>query len=404
MTSTAPEPADRPIVDGGVETLDGVVRHYDWGDRHAIPELLGAEPDGRPWAELWLGAHPAAPASVGPRRRRLDEVIAAAPERALGPELSARFGSLPFLLKILAAARPLSLQAHPSLEQARAGFDREEAAGIPRDAPERCFRDRSHKPELICALGPFHALCGFRDPAATLELLEDLGVPALDPLRGMLESDPGPEGLDRALRWLLGLGVAEAGSLVDAVVGACRGADPDHPRADEFRTAVELARSHPGDAGVVTSLLLNRVTLRPGQALYLDAGQLHAYLGGVGVEIMASSDNVLRGGLTSKHVDVATLLDIVDTRPSAPGIQDPGPTAPGGATFDTPVEEFRLRRIAGDQTVSVTGPAVVTVVQGVAEVGGLVRRRGTSAWIPASAGEVAVDVDGEVFVATSGPT
>ncbi|RMH76263.1 MAG: mannose-6-phosphate isomerase, class I, partial [Actinomyces sp.] len=314
---------------GGVAALDGVVRHYDWGSPEAIPRLCGLAPDGRPWAELWLGAHPSAPAAVGPGRTPLDRLVAADPQGQLGPVVAERFGTLPFLLKVLAAARPLSLQAHPTLDQARRGFAREEAAGIPVDAPHRSYRDRSHKPELICALTTFDALCGFRHPVRTLALLDELATGALDPVRAALADSPDAVGLSRVLRHLLELDAAEAATLVESVVAACAAADGSE-FARERRTALRLAELYPGDAGVVTSLLLNRVTLRPGQALFLGAGNLHAYLGGVGVEIMANSDNVLRGGLTTKHVDVPALLEVVDTSPLEPEVQGSGDAA-GGA-------------------------------------------------------------------------
>ena len=169
-----------------MELIEGAVRSYDWGSLTAIPDLLGRPATGEPWAELWFGAHPSAPAVVGARAESLDRLIAADPVAALGPAVASRYGRLPFLLKVLAAAAPLSLQAHPSAEQADAGFEREEAMGVPPDAPRRMFRDRSPKPELICALSGFEALCGFRDPQQTAALLDTLDAPALDPLRRRL--------------------------------------------------------------------------------------------------------------------------------------------------------------------------------------------------------------------------
>lgn len=389
----------------GVAALDGVVRHYDWGSADAIPRLCGFDPDGRPWAELWLGAHPSAPATVGPGHIPLDRLVADDPVGQLGPDVAERFGTLPFLLKVLAAARPLSLQAHPTLDQARRGFAREEAAGIPVDAPHRSYRDRSHKPELICALTPFDALCGFRHPDRTLALLDELATTALDPVRAALAESPDATGLARVLRHLLELDVAEAATLVESVVAACAAADGSE-FALERRTALRLAELYPGDAGVVTSLLLNRVTLRPGEALFLGAGNLHAYLGGVGVEIMANSDNVLRGGLTTKHVDVPALLEVVDTSPLEPEVQGSGDPAGGGLdlVFDTPVDEFRLRRLQATGPVTVTGPAIVLVTAGSVRVGDLERPRGTAAWLAAAAGPVSVEVppDAEAHVATSG--
>jgi mannose-6-phosphate isomerase len=268
-----------------VQTVEGVVQHYAWGDRSFIPRLLGTSPDGRPWAELWLGTHPAAPAVVDDGR----------PLRDLT-------GELPYLLKVLAAAEPLSLQTHPTAARARAGFAHEQAIGIPVDAPERVYKDPHPKPELIVALEDFDALCGFRPVEATVELLRAHGIAALaDRLDG--------DGLPAVVTGLLH-GEIDAGPLVDACARA-QGPEP--------QLVVDLAVRHPGDPSAAITLLLNRVTLAPGEALYLAPGTLHAYVGGAGVEVMGPSDNVVRGGLTAKHVDVDELIAVLDVSP----LEDP---------------------------------------------------------------------------------
>ena len=188
-----------------MQRLEGAIRKYDWGSTSSIPSLLGCAEDGKPWAELWLGAHPSAPSMVGETRTPLDELIAADPAAQLGTAVADRFGSLPFLFKVLAAAAPLSLQAHPSAPQAEAGYAREDAVGIPIDAPKRSFRDRFHKPELICALTDFHALCGFRDPVATLDVLATIDTSALDPIRDHLAASSDIDGLGPLLEYLLTL-------------------------------------------------------------------------------------------------------------------------------------------------------------------------------------------------------
>ena len=187
--------------------LRNPVQHYDWGSTTAIPQLLGVAPDGRPQAELWLGAHPSAPslADVGgppsARWRPLDRLVADEPRGLLGEEVVARFGPrLPFLLKVLAAARPLSLQTHPTLEQARAGYAREEAAGVPRAAPQRSYKDRNHKPELLVALTPFDVLAGFRAPAASVDLFDGLVAAGAGRLRPWVQRLAAP----RARRHVLG--------------------------------------------------------------------------------------------------------------------------------------------------------------------------------------------------------
>ncbi len=384
-----------------MELLDGPVRDYDWGSVAAIPELLGRPPTGQPCAELWLGAHDSAPSLVGAAAVPLDALIAADPDAMLGPAVAQRFGELPFMLKVLAAAAPLSLQAHPSAAQAQAGFDKEEAAGIPVDAPHRSFRDRKHKPELLCALTRFEALCGFRDPVATLDLLTTIDTPALDPVRDRIASDPSPAGMTGLLGWLLTLDLDEAGALVAEVAGACRsGRGARGSREREM--AIALAERYPHDAGVVTALLLNHVVLEPGEALFLGSGNLHAYLNGAGVEVMANSDNVLRGGLTSKPVDVLTLLEVVDASPFTPTVQRPEPID-GVATFTTPVPEFTLQHAQVDGVSTLDGgPAIMLCVDGAVDAGDHTLDRGTAAWVPGNEEAIVLAGRGSVFRAGVG--
>ncbi len=264
-------------------------RDYAWGSTTAIAGLLGTTPSGAPEAELWLGAHPGSPARI------LDSTQTdGATDLAHWTETS---GKLPYLLKVLAAASPLSLQAHPSSAQALAGFERENAEGLAPDSPERNYKDPFHKPEMIFALSdPFDALCGFREPTDGRAALERLagGDPAVAAFAATLDG-PAAEVLRRATEWLLG-GAPEVADVVDAVVAAAR--DAEGVDADTVRM---LAAAFPGDPGIVLALLLNRVALGPGDALYLPAGNIHAYLRGLGIELMAASDNVLRGGLTPKR-------------------------------------------------------------------------------------------------------
>ncbi|MFI8079946.1 mannose-6-phosphate isomerase, class I [Kitasatospora sp. NPDC086009] len=331
-----------------MDRLVNTVRPYAWGSHTALPELLGQEPTGEPQAELWMGAHPGAPsrADRGDGLRPLDELIAADPEGELGAATVARFGpALPFLFKVLAAGIPLSIQAHPTLDQARAGYAAENALGVPLDAPHRSYRDANHKPELICALDEFDGLCGFRTPAGAAALMAGLGVPALDPLIALLGAEDEAEALRATLAAILTMDEATAAATVretaDAVDKAAAG-DPDGPYALYGR----ITREFPGDRGLIGGLLLNAVRLRPGQALYLGAGVPHAYLHGVCVELQANSDNVLRAGLTPKHIDVPELLKVVDFTPGAPELLLPTAvdTTPGEELFPVPIDEFRLSR------------------------------------------------------------
>ncbi|MET8609930.1 mannose-6-phosphate isomerase, class I [Streptomyces misionensis] len=320
-----------------MDRLDNTVRPYAWGSRTAIPRLLGTEPTGEPQAEMWMGAHPGAPSRTA--RGTLAEVIDADPERELGKEAVAKFGPrLPFLLKILAADAPLSLQVHPDLAQAREGYADEERRGVPLDAPERNYKDANHKPELICALTEFDGLCGFRSPERAADLLAALGVDSLKPYVDLLHARPEDAALREVLTAILTADREETARTVAEAAAACARLGGDHaPYA-------QLAHHYPGDPGVLAAMLLNHVRLQPGEALFLGAGVPHAYLSGLGVEIMANSDNVLRCGLTPKHVDVPELLRVVRFEASDPGVLRPEAAPDGEEVYETPTDEFRLSR------------------------------------------------------------
>ena len=388
-----------------MEQLDNPVRPYAWGSRTVIAELLGAPvPSPHPQAEMWLGAHPADPSRLvraDGTQDTLVNVLRADPEHQLGHVRSRRWdNTLPYLLKVLAADEPLSLQAHPSLEQAREGFLLEEAAGIPLDANDRNYRDANHKPELICALTEFHALVGFREPAETVRLLRALDVPELAGHTELLAAQPGPDGLRALFTTWITLPQSTLDTLVPALQEGCvRLARRDGEFVAEARTVLELSERYPGDAGVLAALLLNRVTLTPGEAVYLPAGNLHAYLSGAGIELMANSDNVLRGGLTPKHVDVPELLRVLDFAAAPPPVHRGRPDGEW-VRYDVPVEEFLLRRwdgppAAGSRsadpsdhvTVPDGGPRILLCTAGSACVragdGELKVGKGMSVWLAA---------------------
>jgi mannose-6-phosphate isomerase len=328
-----------------MERLTGVIQPYAWGSRTAIPEFLGAEPTGEPQAELWFGAHPLAPSAVD--GEPLDKLVAHHPVRVVGQASVEAFGPrLPFLLKIIAAAQPLSLQAHPSREQAEAGYAREQAAGIPRDAPQRTYRDSWPKPELLCAFVETDALCGFREPAATYQMFEQLAVDrALTLVAALADADvPAAERLRVAFSRLLRLTPDER-SVISEIAQAAEAMQEPDDVASFARTASELHTYHPGDPGVLAALLMNRITLQPGDALFMPSGNLHAYLSGGGVEIMANSDNVMRGGLTPKYVNVDELLAVLDFTPGLRGLITPLEESPGVWRYPTPAPEFTLWRL-----------------------------------------------------------
>ncbi|HEY4624915.1 MAG TPA: mannose-6-phosphate isomerase, class I [Blastococcus sp.] len=370
--------------------LQTSVRHYPWGSRTVIPDLLGEpSPADRPCAELWVGAHPDEP-SVLSDGTPLDKAIQRSPEQLLGAAVRERFGDrLPFLLKVLAADRPLSLQAHPTNEQAEAGFAAEEAAGVPRDSTTRTFKDPFHKPELLLALTPFEALCGFRPVEESLYCLAKLQVPELKPTIAALARG----GLRAAIPQLLALSPEHRTTLVSAVAEAASRfvAAHDPEFINTYRWAASLAETYPGDPGVVISLMCNHLKLAPGEAVFLPAGNLHAYLCGAGVEVMASSDNVLRGGLTGKHVDLAALIEVLDFVDGRVPVLHPV-LGPGGLRYPVPVEEFDLTRVQLDAQTGVLtsrGPQVLLCTEGEAELTSsedtLALGKGAAAFVPAGA-------------------
>ncbi|WP_432030733.1 mannose-6-phosphate isomerase, class I [Streptomyces sp. 1222.5] len=380
-----------------MDRLDNTVRPYAWGSATAIPHLLGVEPTGEPQAEMWMGAHPGAPSRTG--RGTLVEVIDADPEQELGAAAVAKFGpTLPFLLKILAAGAPLSLQVHPDLRQAEEGYADEERRGIPIDAPHRNYKDANHKPELICALTEFDGLCGFRDPLATADLLDGLGVDSLKPYVDLLHAHPAEAALREVLTAVLSADPAEMAHTVAEATAACTRLGGDYaPYAD-------IAHHYPGDPGVIAAMLLNHVRLQPGEALFLGAGIPHAYLNGLGVEIMANSDNVLRCGLTPKHVDVPELLRIVRFEPSDAGVLRPEASPDDEEVYETPIDEFRLSRFVlpeGGTAHDVTRdtPQILLCTAGSVRAGEHELTPGRSVFVPA--GEKAeISGAGTVFRAT----
>jgi mannose-6-phosphate isomerase len=452
--------------------LSNTPRDYSWGSTTAIPELLGTPSTGGPQAELWLGAHPGSPAeivdpSTADGASDLGEWIASDREAVLGGR-----EQLPFLLKILAAAGPLSLQAHPTLARAAEGFALENAAGIPLDAPNRNYKDALHKPEVIFALSEtFDALCGFRpleEIRAISGLLTEWDAASASPTPAVLASFASRVAgsdehvvLRELVAWLLpggeevaalvarvselaadavGRAVGSAGAAGAAGAGdagaagavgegnagaagaagegdaGAAGAGIDAagagsvPFAASFGTVVDLAREYPGDPGIVTSLLLNRVTLRAGEALYLPAGNIHAYLRGLGVELMAASDNVLRGGLTPKHIDVPELLEVLQFESVPVPYLRPTHPSPGVEEFRPDVPDFVLVRVKTELNERAAyrpeGPAIAICTAGGFELhgesSGTTIERGEAVFITPDEGAVTFTGEGTLFLAAPG--
>ncbi|GMA30606.1 mannose-6-phosphate isomerase, class I [Litorihabitans aurantiacus] len=358
--------------------LTPALRHYDWGSPTAIPELIGREADGRAVAEAWFGAHPQGSSLVEHRdfpTLTLAQVVATDPAGLLGRDVVERFGpELPFLLKLVAPVSPLSLQVHPSLEQAALGWVREERAGVAAGADNRTYRDTNHKPEMLYALETFEALSGFRTPRRAVEILTGLKAPLIEKTIERLRYGHSAQAVRSAFEYVL-LGARDRDADVAAVVAQIeeRLASRTSPSLHADEIALRIAREHPGDRGVLASLLLNPVTLRPGEAMFVPAGAVHAYVSGVGVEVMASSDNVVRAGITRKHVDARALLDIVDVRPAPPIRLAPEHARTGVEVFYAPVEDFELAVITvadADEPVAIDGggPRILLAIEGELEL------------------------------------
>lgn len=361
-------------------------RDYAWGSTTLLAALEGRVPSASPEAEVWFGDHPGDPADVS-TGGTLDEVTG---------------GSLPYLLKLLAAADPLSIQVHPTREQAREGFARE--AGMDAGDPARNYRDANHKPELIVALSErFEALAGLRPVAETKRLLESFpDSVGMRELRERLDTGEEAAALRATIGWLLS---GEAAGEVAEIIAALFAAE-----SQEFAEALNalraIAERCPGDPGVVVAMLMNFVVLAPGEAIFLRAGLLHAYVSGLGVEIMAASDNVLRGGLTPKHIDVDELLAIVDTTPAAVPVQ---PSTGEVTVYDVPVDDFALRRVLvdGEYRTEVSGPTMVLATRGELTVSGASETGvpvaiGSAVFASSDEPELVLSGAGEAFIAEPG--
>jgi mannose-6-phosphate isomerase len=406
-----------------VYKLHNQVKHYEWGSADFIPRLTGIESDGSPCAELWMGSRPGSSSRINlpDGEIGLDECIARDACRYLGPHIAERYGTLPFLFKVLAVEKPLSIQAHPNPDQARAGFDRENRAGLAPDAPNRNYRDSNHKPEILCALSygaglsygtglpceqgtPFIGMCGFRDPSAIRRLLGDFGsalaAEGLAPLLQALEM-PDPAGaLRHFLQALFDLSPPVRRTLTEYILASPHAGHDTH---DEWELMRQFARLYPEDPAILAPLYLNVFRLEPGEAIFLKAGVLHAYVHGCGVELMADSDNVLRGGLTAKHIDVPELLRILDFTPFKPQIIRPE-SGSSCFTYPTPCDAFSLAFMRGPQAVmSRNAPAIGIVTEGEVSAGGTVLKRGESVFIPPHESPLVLQGDFTLYAASVPP-
>jgi mannose-6-phosphate isomerase len=377
--------------------LENRIQEYAWGSKSFIPELLGeSSPAKRPMAEMWMGTHPSGPSMAVYNNERvpLDKLIREDPSGILGDSIAMKFSNkLPFLFKVIAASRPLSIQAHPGKEQAKAGFLKDNIERKSPDSPDRNYRDENHKPELICALRPLWALKGFRDIEDIIDIMEKLGDTAKIPGTGILRSQPGREGLKSLFITLMNMKKDQGRNLLDEVAEKIDDLGLSEPTFDWVR---RLNTLYPGDMGVLSPLFLNLVCLDITGAMYIHPGELHSYLEGAGLELMANSDNVIRGGLTSKHIDLPELINILEFAPRKPDILMPEGIDGLEKFYPVTAEEFMLSVISlrgkGEiyESRGSRGVEIMICIEGDARVTDIDNgetlefKRGMSIFIPAS--------------------
>lgn len=398
--------------------LRNVIQKYPWGSPTLIPELIGADnAGGEPFAEMWMGVHERGPSKIvldSGIEVELNAVIAEQSREILGPSADERFnGELPFLFKVLAAEQPLSIQAHPNRTQAGEGFDKEEKRGIPLDDFARSYRDRNHKPEVICALTPFIAMCGFRDPSVIASLYRELGS---DIYRRHVSP---PESLENSTAWirtffrnLMELPPGMKHRLSEEAARWAEAHSDESSAAPEAQLILRFRRFFGSDVGVQAPLYLNVVSLQPGEALFQPAGVLHAYVEGMGVELMANSDNVLRGGLTKKHVNVGELLRVLSFAPRPADVLQGTAAGRFVSRYDTPIDEFELLRIHTDRMDTVLRTRRRSVEMGICTSGNFSIRgrgdaaaatleisRGESFLVPYAWGDYTLEGSGMIYIA-----
>ena len=376
--------------------MKNTIQEYAWGSHTAIADLMGNKsPSAKPQAELWMGAHPKAPSLVKYDDKWLSllDLIKQSPKDILGKDIAAKFDNkLPYLFKVLAASKPLSIQAHPSLKQAKEGFERENRLGIALDSPSRNYKDENHKPECICALTPFLALYGFRKISEIISLMEKICQKVLDKELNHLKRQPNSEGLKSFFHSLITMNDRRKKQIIEYAITNAQKLSEDNPC---FKWIFNLYKEYPDDMGIFAPILLNLISLKPGQALFLPSGELHAYLDGLGIELMANSDNVLRGGLTKKHIDVPELIRVLNFEEKEVDVLMPQKNKDCEGVYYSIAEEFILSVISNEKNISYTSPEkrsveIILCADGKASVTdisineNITLTRGTSVIIPSS--------------------
>lgn len=381
--------------------MSNVIQNYAWGSKSSIESLFGiANPENKPQAEIWMGAHPngCSQIEVAGQPTPLADFIATDRTATIGEAADKTFGELPYLFKVLAAEKALSIQVHPSKAQAEAGFAKEQEAGIPQNASHRNYKDPNHKPELVYALTPYQAMNGFRDFAEIVALFRALEITELQELVAALDENQNEAGLRQFFEAMLSL----HGAVKDAALNGLLAYAHCHQDDDLFALILELAEQYPGDIGLFSPLMLNVLTLEPGEAMFLDACTPHAYIKGTGLEIMANSDNVLRAGLTPKHMDVAELVASTRFVPkSADSLLLAPELSEGAFHYPIPVADFKfsvyqdqqatlLSTASAEILLAIDASLTVTHRNGEA----LTIHKGESVFIPASTGSYSASTSG----------
>lgn len=389
--------------------MENPIQKYFWGSKTAIQKIMGIEPDGQtPWAELWMGAHPKAASklTINNTKRPLNDIIRLYPGAVLGEKTAEKYkNTLPYLFKVLAADIALSIQAHPDEMQAKQGFEREEFQKIPISAPHRNYRDPWPKPELICALEPFGALIGFRAPSDICSLARQFAPSGLAKIAEDLKSRPDASGIRLFFNALMTMEKQRQAEIINEAVSVAK-----NHQSPEAVWIARLYKTYPEDIGILAPIYLNLLEIAPGKAAFLPPGTMHAYLYGTGVEIMANSDNVLRGGLTQKHIDLKELLKIVDFKPALPEILFPRPAGDLEQKFITPAEQFCLSVInikPGQVWRSPESHSAEILfcskgrlwIKSCDRNNGLTCKAGKSVLIPAAAGSFEISGNGKAFKA-----
>jgi len=392
--------------------MKNTIQEYAWGSHTAIADLMGNQsPSTKPQAELWMGAHPKAPSLVkyDDKWVSLLDLITQYPADILGKEIAAKFNNkLPYLFKVLAASKPLSIQAHPSIKQAKEGFERENRMGIPLDSPDRNYKDENHKPECICALTPFLALYGFRKISEIISLMEKICLKVLDKELNHLKRQPNSEGLKSFFHSLITISGQIKKQIIEHSVTNAQKLSKDNLG---FKWMINFYREYPDDIGVFAPILLNLISLKPGQALFLPSGELHAYLEGLGIELMANSDNVLRGGLTKKHIDVPELLKVLSFEETDVNILLSQKDKDCEGVYYSMAEEFVLTVISDEKNISYTSPEkrsveIILCTDGKASIAdisineNIALTKGTSVIIPSSVNKYRIEGKATLYKAS----